>query len=235
MGMSALHHTGYDPARVIPLAPAARAPSAEAVLGRVATTIRAAKHEAICHDGDEADAYFRVETGCLRVSKTLSDGRRHVVDFLFAGGFFGLTQGDTCDCTVEALTDTVLTRFPRRQLEAIAERDPATCNMLRRAVNAALSAAQVRSMLLARLSAEERLAAFLLDLAGRTGATRRLPLPMTRVDIGDYLGLTIETVSRTFTKFRTRGWIHLGASQDVTLVALDRLGELSEGGVLQAA
>lgn len=200
----------------------------------LASTVRAGRHETICHEGDEAGAYFRVETGCVRVSKTLPDGRRHVVDFVFAGGFFGLNDDDEYDFTVDALTDCTLTRFPRGQLEALAERDLAAANLLRRATADALAAARFRGLLLGHLSAEERLAAFLVELATRMNVSRRLPLPMARGDIGDYLGMTVETVSRTFTKFKNRGWIELRSANDVFLVDRDQLADLAEGDALAA-
>lgn len=213
----------------------ARETACETALDRIATTMHAARGETICYDGDEAEACFRIESGCVRVSKTLSDGRRHVVDFLYPGDFFGFTPTDEHDGTAEAITPTVLKRYPRLQLETMAERDLAACNQLRRAIGAGLAKARARGVLLARLSAEERLAAFLVGFAGRSDGGRKLPLPMTRADIGDYLGLTIETVSRTFTKFRARGWIKLVDAHDVQLVDFDRLVELSEGAVPLAA
>lgn len=233
--MSVQQHYRSETMQVVPMAIGGSMPIGlrrdreEGALDAIASTLAVARGEAVCRDGDPADACYRIESGCVRVSRLLPDGRRHVVDFLFAGDLFGLAQGRDYDCTVEAICDANLTRYPRRRLEALAERDLPTCNMLRRAAGAALSAAQRRSMLLAQLSAEERLAAFLLDLAGRMGVSRRLPLPMCRGDIADYLGLTIETVSRTFTKFRTRGWIELRGSQDVTLTDIDQLADLSEG------
>lgn len=214
---------------------ARRAGAKDTALDRIATTMHAARGETVCYDGDEAEACFRIESGCVRVSKTLSDGRRHVVDFLYPGDFFGFTATDEYDGTAEAITPTVLKRHPRLQLEAVAERDLGACNLLRRAISAGFAKARARGMLLARLSAEERLAAFLIGFAGRSENGRILPLPMTRADIGDYLGLTIETVSRTFTKFRARGWIKLVGAHDVQLVALGRLAELSEGAVPLAA
>lgn len=207
----------------------------ENALDRIASTVQAARGETICYDGDEADACFRIESGCVRVSKTLADGRRHVVDFLYPGDFFGFTATDEYEGTAEAIVPTVLKRYPRLQLEAVAERDLSACNLLRRAISAGLATARARGMVLARLSAEERLAAFLVGFAGRSEGKRHLPLPMTRADIGDYLGLTIETVSRTFTKFRARGWITPVGAHDVQLVDLSRLVELSEGAVPLAA
>jgi CRP-like cAMP-binding protein len=239
--MASLQHHIPTTRGVIPIAirPSIVEPRREAGCGsaleRIATTMHVARNEAICHDGDVADACFRIVSGCVRVSKTLSDGRRHVVDFLYPGDFFGFTPTDEYDGTAEAITSTVLKRYPRGQLEAVAGRDIDACNLLRRAVGAGLATARARGMMLARLSAEERLAAFLVGYAGRAPERRQLPLPMTRADIGDYLGLTIETVSRTFTKFRARGWIKLGGAHDVHLVDLPRLTELSEGAVPLAA
>ncbi len=238
--MSARQQQSFRPEFIVPLAVRAMPPlgllseAARTPLDLLGSTLRAARNDVICRDGEAADACYRVEAGCLRVTKTLSDGRRHLVDFVFRGAFVGLGAEERCGFTVEAIGDCLLTRFPRRGLEALAERDLAAANLLRRAAAAALAAMHRRTLLLAHLSAEERLATFLLDLAARMNVVRRLPLPMARCDIADYLGMTPETLSRTFTRFRARGWIALANAQEVTILDRDRLSGMGEACALAA-
>lgn len=191
-------------------------------LERIASVKRFERGESICHEGDEASACYLVTAGCVRLSKLLPDGRRHVVDFLFPGDFFGLMEAEEYDATAEALESATLARYPRKQLEAIAERDIAACNLLRRVVSRGLAAARARSTTLARLGAAERLAVFLLQLSTRCEGADTVRLPMSRTDIGDYLGLTIETVSRTLGQFKSRRLIRLVDPHRVQLV--DRAG-----------
>lgn len=210
----------------------ARLPVRKSALTRIAEIVSASRNEVICREGEAISANFRVQSGGVRVSKTLSDGRRHVVDFLFPGDFFGFSESDEHDCTVEALLPTIVQRYPRAKFELVARRDLDACNLLRRAAGASLAKAQARCLMLARLSSEERLATFLLDMAGRANNPGgQLSLQMTRGDIGDYLGLTIETVSRTFTKFRDRDWIRMIDSHELVLVNLFRLAELAGSNV----
>jgi len=206
-----------------------RAPMTCSALDGVASKVRAARGEAICHEGDKSDACFRVVSGSACLSTHLLDGRRHVVDFLFAGDFFGFTTSHDYDCTAEAIEDCIVVRYPRSQVEAIAERDLAVCNVLRRAASAGLVAAQTRGVLLARFSAAEGLAAFFLWLADRRGGGDHLLLPMSRTDIGDYLGLTIETVSRMIGQFKARGLVRLVDTHHVYLQDRNGLAQLARG------
>lgn len=215
--------------------PAKPSSMAGSALDRIAGTMRVAQGDAVCHEGDEADVCFRVIAGCVRLSKLLPDGRRHVIDFLFPGDFFGLVDASEYEATAEALEPGMVARYPRRQLEATAERDIAACNLLRRAASAGLAAAHARSMGLARLGAAERLAMFLIRLSERTGGGNAVALPMSRTDIGDYLGLTIETVSRTLSQFKARGLIRLLDTRKVLLTDRRGLAAMAEGELPLAA
>jgi CRP/FNR family transcriptional regulator len=209
--------------------------AAGSALDRIAGAIRVGRGDAICHEGDAANVCYRVVAGCVRLSKLLPDGRRHVIDFLFPGDFFGLVEASEYEATAEALQAGIVTRYPRRQLEAIAERDIVACNLLRRAASTGLAAAHARGMALARLGAAERLAVFLLRLSERTGGGDAVMLPMSRTDIGDYLGLTIETVSRTLSQFKARRLIRLVDTHQVLLTDRRGLAGLAEGELPLAA
>lgn len=207
-------------------APAAGGKGTE--LDRIATSFRLDRGDAAFHEGDEAVACYQVVSGCVRVSKLLPDGRRHVLQFAFPGDFFGGDDGDMHDATAEALVPSTVGRISRRQLEAVAERDLAACNLLRRSAVTRLAAAHLRGVVLSRLTARERLASFLLELLGRTGG-RVVSLVMGRTDIGDYLGLTIETVSRTLGQLKAAGIIRLIDSSHVQIVDARALAALAAG------
>ena len=146
--------------------------------------------------------------------KLLEDGRRQIGDFLWPGDLLGMDDLDLHDFGAEAVTDTTLRRYPRRMVEALAQSNAALAFRLRTLAGANLRHAYQQMTLLARTSATERIAAFLLDMHRRSTVTDRrlLYVPMSRMDIADYLGLTIETVCRTLAKLRRDGIVELSQS-----------------------
>jgi CRP/FNR family transcriptional regulator, anaerobic regulatory protein len=180
--------------------------------------------ETFLAEGDQATHFFAITAGSVKVFKLLPDGRRQVTGFLFQGDFLGLAFNDSYTYSAEALTDTTVCRMPRRQFEEVVEAYPAMERRLLMMASNELAAAQDQMVMLGRKTAQERVASFLLGLIrrqerlGRDGKAIRLT--MTRTDIADYLGLTTETVSRTFTGIRGAGHIELDGT---TLVrVLDR-------------
>ena len=175
--------------------------------------------ETLIDDGDEASHVFTITAGFMKIYKLLPDGRRQITGFLFQGDFVGLAFDNTYIYSAEALTDTTVCRFARRQFETFVDDRPAMERRLRAMASNELAAAQDQMVLLGRKTAVERVASFLLGLIrrqerlGRDGKAVRLT--MTRNDIADYLGLTTETVSRTFTGLRNQGVIELDG---ITLV-----------------
>ena len=147
---------------------------------------------------------FTITEGVVRLYKLLVDGRRQLLGFALPGDFLGLSLFDIYSFSADAVTDTVVCRFPRKAFIAYAEQRPHLLRRLHEFASHELSLAQDQMVLLGRRSAEQRVAAFLVmmrDRLQRLGHTSpTLPLPMSRQDIADYLGLTIETVSRTFSK-----------------------------------
>lgn len=184
-------------------------------------------------EGEPAAHIFSVTAGAMKVYKLLPDGRRQIIGFLFAGDFLGLANDENYAYSAEAITYASLCRFPRKKLEALLERFP---HMERRLLGMAsheLAAAQEQMLLLGRKTAREKIASFLLTLSSR--ATQRgqaanpISVPMSRTDIGDYLGLTTETVSRTFTQLKTEKLITLLPAGKVDLTSVDSLREIAEG------
>lgn len=179
---------------------------------------------------DRATAVYNVTKGALRLSRLLPDGRRHVLGFVFSGDFLGLALDDHFTMSAEALTHVQACRFDLKAFRSLTGAMPSLLGALHARTSHELSLAQDHMLLLGRRTAEERVASFLLGLReryrrnGLTSAT--LELPMTRQDIADHLGLTIETVSRTFARF-TRERLLLDVPSGVRVLAADRLERLA--------
>jgi CRP-like cAMP-binding protein len=167
------------------------------------------REQEIYAQDDAADYYYQVISGSVRTVRLMADGRRQVSEFLLPGEVFGFDALDTHDFAAEALEDSLLRRFPRRRVEALAGEHVGLSQQLRRMMNEKLRQAHERMMVLGRMTASERIASFLLQLAdrGHGQGKRQIELAMSRRDIADYLGLTIETVSRTLTMLKTDGTI----------------------------
>lgn len=210
------------------LATPASADDALAALDAIGTAVSLSRDETLFREGDAARYCFKVLTGAVRSCKLLADGRRHIGDFLLPGDFVALEAADAYRFTVEAVSDATLMRYSRGALDRLMLQRPQLGKRLLGLVCGELSAAQSRMLLLGRKSAVERLASFLLMMAERNGDLDRVSLPMTRSDIADYLGLTIETVSRIFSQFKSRGVIQLRASSEVVLRSRGALEDLAE-------
>ena len=184
-------------------------------------------------DHDELDYYFTVFDGLISISKYMIDGRRQIAGFLFPGDLLGISDEETYAYTAESVITTELCRFPRRQFEALADEFPELERRLLQAVSNELIEAQRHMLLLGRQTAEERIAWFLLDLAQRA-ALRGEPdnpvfVPMVRADVADYLGVALETVSRTLATLHQKKLIEFSGAHHIHLTAPDRLSELVEG------
>lgn len=196
-------------------------------------TQRVEAGQTIVIEGDPIVHYFRILSGTVRLYKAVVDGRRQIIDFLGPQECFGLTGLDHHACSVEAITDVTMIRYPRQRLESAIEAKPDLGRQLLRLACTELNRAQQRMLLLGRKSAEERVASFLLDLAERRRDHDQDPtflhLAMSRQDIADHLGLTIETVSRIFTRFRRAGLIDLPDRHAVALHDINFLSTIAAG------
>ena len=186
-------------------------------------------------EGDPALSWYRLLSGSMRVFRVLRDGRRHISEFVFPGQFFGFEPGTTHVQGAEAIEPSSVAAYSCERIELRAAQDPAARQAIRTLLMERLAAAQERVMTLGRLNASGRLAAFLLVMAQRAKAPARVAeLPMGRVDIADYLGLTVETVSRLFTALRCRGTIRLATANRVEILDPAAL-EAASGGTVDAA
>lgn len=208
----------------------------DADLGRLdalAEHIAVQPGEALIREGDSARHVFNITSGSVRVYKLLSDGRRQITGFLFAGDFLGLATGETYVFSAEAIEPVTACRFRKSDYRTLIRETPALEATLLDRANHELAAAQNQMMLLGRKTALERVATFLLDLPGhdpaRAAAAGHVHLPMTRSEIADYLGLTIETVSRVLTRLKTSGVIRLLSLTGLHIEQPGVLRALAEG------
>lgn len=187
----------------------------------------------IFDEGEPAAHRFNVISGSVKIYKLMSDGRRQIVGFLFPGDFLGLALADVYAYSAEAITGTELCRFPRKGLESLLNRLPALERRFLGVAMNELATAQDQMLLLGRKSAKEKVASFLLMLSKRAGergqAKNPIFMPMTRSDLGDYLGLTMETVSRTISQLKAARLISLQAGHKLRLEDPDALQDMAEG------
>lgn len=188
-------------------------------------------YDTLFRDGDEATGLFEIVSGAVRAYKIFPDGRRQIVAFAFAGDIVGFGHGDTYRFDCDALITTrVRTIHKSSLLRAMRER-PELAEKLLDVAGSEVANMQDLSILLCRKTALERIASFLLSMAGRTAGSpsdRELPLPMCRADIADYLGLTIETVSRNMTRLRAMRVIDLPNRGSFIVRDMDRLRLLAQ-------
>ena len=183
--------------------------------------------------GDPADFYCRVVSGIVRICKATEDGRRQIAAFPGPGDLFGWAGYDRYAYAAEAVTDVVLLRWPRRAMEQAIVDDPELGRQILAVLFRQLADFQDHLLLVGRMQAHERIAAFLLAHGRRHARDRRrFPLPMSRKDIADHLGLTVETVSRTMHGFVARGLITFAPGRIVQIrdgEALARLADHAAG------
>lgn len=202
-------------------------------LDSIAERIVLAAGDVMAREDEPAANVFNITSGAVRIYKLLPDGRRQITGFLFAGDFVGLTAGETYAFSAEAIEETTVCRFRATEYRALArERPSLEAALLSRAMHE-LTAAQDQLLLLGRKTARERLASFLVTMLSRDplrpSGDNAVRLPMTRSEIADYLGLTIETVSRELTKLKTSGVIHAVSLHDLRIERPDRLKDMANG------
>jgi CRP/FNR family nitrogen fixation transcriptional regulator len=189
------------------------------VVGHVPTlgTVRRyAKDEEIFGEGDRTAYYYKVVEGTVRTSKLLSDGRRQIGAFYLPGDLFGIEAGDEHRFSAEAVGEAKVVSYKRCGLEGLAANDNDFAVAIVEALMQALARAQDHMLLLGRKSAIEKIATFLLELSERLDEDS-FELSMSRTDIADHLGLTIETVSRSLTQLERKGCIALPSTRRVEL------------------
>jgi CRP-like cAMP-binding protein len=177
-------------------------------------------------DHEPAEYVYKVVTGAVRTYKILNDGRRQIGGFYLPGDIFGLEIGKEHQYSAEAINDVTVLVIRRSAIVSLAERDCEAARELWSCTGRELKRAQEHVLLLVK-SAQQRVASFLLEMSKRLAATDAIELPMSRQDIADYLGLTIETVSRTMTQLVSEQAIVLPSSRRIVLRNANALRRLN--------
>ncbi len=188
-----------------------------------------ARDDEIYAQGDRADSWFKVVSGTVRICKLMADGRRHIAEFFHAGDCFGLDGAGERAFAAEAVGDVIVMRFSRMATERLIDERPALSRHMVNMTLRSLAHAQTRLLLLGRMTAPERVASFLLELAERRDVRRVLDVPVSRNDIADYLGLTIETVCRVLSAMKRDGAIAIPHPHRIEIRDRDALEALVEG------
>ena len=191
------------------------------------------KRETIFRAGDPMGAFFKIRSGIVAVSRSLDDGRRQIVAVRAPGDCVGYLEDDgKYAFEGEALTDVEACAFDRRGFDAFAAKHPDLAAAVVEALSAALKQSGEAMLVLGQLRSTERVAHFLaeMDMLYRQGAvsSRPLSLTMSRAEIGDYLGLTVETVSRAIGKLKNRDVISLMGSDEVVVLDNDKLRQIAK-------
>ena len=191
--------------------------------GLVASEFSYHKDEEVYGEDEPAEYIYQVVSGSVRSYKLLSDGRRQIGAFYLPGDVFGLESGPTHRLTAEAVADTTVRLVKRRNLEQAAGITVQVARSLWAMTAGELRHAEDHMLLLGRKNAMERVASFLLEMDRRLAGTGMVALPMCRRDIGDYLGLTLETVSRALSQLHGDGVLGFSGARQIVLRNRQRL------------
>jgi CRP/FNR family nitrogen fixation transcriptional regulator len=219
-------------AKVLPAACARTAPTADqfsaiaSCAGVIASEFSYRKDEEIYGDGEPCEYVYQVVRGGVRTYKLLNDGRRQIGAFHLPGDVFGLDAGSTHRLTAEAITDTTVRLVKRRSLEAAAKSNVQVAHHLWTLTASGLRHAEDHMLLLGRKTAMEKVATFLLEMDRRLAKAGMMALPMCRRDIGDYLGLTLETVSRALSLLSDQGVLVFSSARQIVLRNRQRLADM---------
>jgi CRP/FNR family nitrogen fixation transcriptional regulator len=185
-------------------------------------------------EAEPAEYIYQVIEGAVRTHKLLPDGRRQIGAFHFCGDIFGLENSETHRFTAEALVPTTVRLAKRESVEEVARNDPAILHTMLAMTTNSLAHVENHMLLLGRKTSLERVAAFLLEMHLRATAVGVVSLPMTRRDIADYLGLTLETVSRAMSELRGKDILRFEDATQRHIAVLDApaLAELADEAAL---
>ena len=194
--------------------------------GVVATEFSYGKDEEIYGESEPSEYVYQVISGAVRTYKLLNDGRRQIGAFHLPGDVFGLDSGSAHRLTAEAISDTTVRLVKRRSLETAAGSNVRVAHHLWTMTAADLRRAEDHMLLLGRKTAMEKVATFLLEMDRRQAKAGMMALPMCRRDIGDYLGLTLETVSRALSQLSDQGVLVFSSARQIVLRNRQRLADM---------
>jgi CRP/FNR family nitrogen fixation transcriptional regulator len=185
--------------------------------GAIASEFSYKKDEEIYGEGEPSEYLYQVIRGAVRTYKLLNDGRRQIGAFHLPGDVFGLDPDSVHRLTAEAISDTTVRLLKRRSLEVAAGSNAQVSRNLWTMTAGDLRHAEDHMLLLGRKTAMERVATFLLEMDRRLANAGMMALPMSRRDIGDYLGLTLETVSRALSQLSDQGVLIFSSARQIVL------------------
>ena len=218
--------TAFAKARC-PAAPVDHFVNVAGLAGLVATSFRYRKDEEIFGEDESTEYVYQIVRGAVRTYKLLADGRRQIGSFHLPGDIFGLEYGPHHRLTAEAIVDTEVRLIQRRSLESAANADVQVARTLWNVTAGELRHAEEHMLLLGCKTAMERVAAFLLEMDRRLAAAAMVALPMCRRDIGDYLGLTLETVSRALSQLHDQGVLDFSGARQIVIRNRQRLRDIN--------
>jgi len=194
-----------------------------------------AAHEHLYYEGDARDCLYIVESGWVKLYRTLIDGQRQIVGFANTGSILGLESDVEHSNGCEAITAVSVRSIPVSRITDICQSDGKLAGQLLRQVGRQLGAAQAQLAAVGTQSAEQKLANFLLTIADLCNGAKdgQFDMPMRRGDMAEFLGLRLETVSRKMSEFQRRGWIRMGSLYHCAILRRDILEDLAEGGSVE--
>jgi len=219
-----LHQTQIQTRKPLSINPTPKQ-NLDSPLEMMGSQMRFGRNVEIYGEGEPAEYLYKVVSGAVRTYKVLADGRRQIGAFYLPGDIFGLEAGDEHAFSAETVSDSQVLVIKRSAVMDLAARDSGVAQQLWTVTGRELQRAQDHVMLLIK-SAQERVAGFLVEMAKRAPGASTIQLAMSRQDIADYLGLTIETISRTLTQFEKSAAIALPTSRQIEIrnrAALARL------------
>ena len=198
---------------------------------KIGVVVSIARGKTLFSDGEDARYSYKVVDGAVRLSKIMLDGRRQIAEFALPGDMFGFECGDVYELCAEAVTPVTLVRYSRSHIERLGEEFLDVRRELMALLRRGWTSAQAHLVMLGRQTAKERVAAFLVALAEHDGVAdgMKLEVPMSRQDIADYLGLTIETVCRTLTDLKSEGVLAAPSRHEIVILDREMLESLAQG------
>lgn len=203
-----------------------------AELFEIAIPVKVEKGSYLLHEEDSTKYVYNLSSGVSAVERLASDGRRQIMAFIYPGDFIGVSTGPAYSISDRALTDVTACKWHIRDIEALYVKYPELEQRVHEIATRVLAATMDQIFVLGRKNAIEKIAYFLLYIDKRQvkfdGHTDEFILPMTRADIADYLGITVETVSRAFSLLKKKGFIELSQNWVVRLLDKDTLAEIAD-------
>jgi CRP/FNR family nitrogen fixation transcriptional regulator len=198
----------------------------------VGSVARFARNETIYSKGDEARYSYKVIEGAVRLSRIFADGRRQIVNFFLPQETFGIELSDEYSATAEAVGEVMALRCPRLCISQMTDSDPDISHKRLAMFSKSLAAAERHVAMLGHQSARERVASFFtaLEMQRRNDDQHTLDLPLSRQDIADYLGLTIETTCRALSELKRQNIIATPSRRRIVIRDLPGLQAIAEGG-----